>query len=236
MTPPFNYINYFTEIEERFQKRRGSLLLLSPLDWAMIETWRDAGIPLEAVLRGIDIAFDRYQARSKRSGLRRVNGLAWCAQAVLESAEELREAAIGVQAASAQSESGFDPARVIAHLQNCARALNRSLLAAAQCAEIAAFLQLEMEHLTAPHATQDFEELERTLVVLEGRLFAALESAAPLDKLVAIKAQAARELSPYRSRMKPDQLRQVEAQFVHKKLLEDAAIPRLSLFYIRDDQ
>jgi hypothetical protein len=36
-----NYFNYFTEIEEHFQRRRGSLLLLSTIDWALIETWRE---------------------------------------------------------------------------------------------------------------------------------------------------------------------------------------------------
>ncbi len=235
MTAPFNYFNYFTEIEERFQKRRGSLLLLSPLDWSMIELWRDAGIPLEAVLRGIDNAFDRYGERSKRANLRRVNGLAWCAQAVLEAAEELREAAIGAQAASRTVEGGFERERVITHLGDVARALQASSLATMQCAEIAAFLEHEIEKLNAPDATPDFEELERTLVVLEARLFAALESSAPLDKLVASKEQAARELAPYKNRMKTEQLRQVEAQFVHKKLLEEAGIPRLSLFYIRND-
>ena len=90
-----NYFNYFTEIEERFQQRRGSLLLLSTLDWALIETWREAGIPLEAALRGIDAAFDKYEARQKKGRMRKVNGLAWCAQAVMEAAEELKEAAAG---------------------------------------------------------------------------------------------------------------------------------------------
>src|SRR6202041_3947903 len=92
-----NYFNYFTEIEERFQKRRGSLLLLSTLDWALIETWREAGIPLEAVLRGLDAAFDKYDAKSLRSPrkVRRVNGLAWCAQSVMEAVEQAMEASIG---------------------------------------------------------------------------------------------------------------------------------------------
>src|ERR1700741_2109433 len=83
-----NYFNYFTEIEEHFQRRRGSLLLLSTLDWALIETWRAAGIPLEAALRGIDEAFDKYEARQHKGRQRRVNGLAWCAQAVMEAAEQ----------------------------------------------------------------------------------------------------------------------------------------------------
>ena len=61
-----NYFNYFTEIEERFLQRRGGGLLLSTLDWALIETWKDAGIPLEAVLRGIDEAFDSYERRPRR--------------------------------------------------------------------------------------------------------------------------------------------------------------------------
>lgn len=235
MTAPFNYFNYFTEIEERFQKRRGSLLLLSTLDWALIEMWREAGIPLNAVLRGIDAAFDRYEARQKRAPMRRVNGLAWCAQAVLEAAEELREAAIGTQPMGEKSEPGLDSGRVIAHLEECARMLGKSSVAQSQCAEVAAFLQLEIEKLKSSGSTVDFEALERALVVLEGRLFAALESSASLERLVAIKNQAAQELAPYKSRMKPEQLRQIETQFLHKKLLEEANLPRLSLFYIRND-
>src|ERR1035437_8510000 len=90
-----NYFNYFTEIEERFQQRRGAILLLSTLDWALIETWREAGIPLDAALRGIDAAFDKYEARQKRGRMRRINGLAWCAQAVMEAAVELNEASAG---------------------------------------------------------------------------------------------------------------------------------------------
>src|ERR1700731_644661 len=88
-----NYFNYFTEIEEHFQRRRGGILLLSTLDWALIETWKDAGIPLEAALRGIDAAFDRYEQRPSKS--RKVNSLAYCAQEVLAAAEEMKEAAVG---------------------------------------------------------------------------------------------------------------------------------------------
>ena len=82
-----NYFNYFTEIEERFQQRRGTLLMLSTLDWALIETWREAGLPIEAVLRGIDSAFDKYDAKAMRGKgrVRKVNGLGWCAQSVMEA-------------------------------------------------------------------------------------------------------------------------------------------------------
>jgi len=84
-----NYFNYFTEIEEHFHRRRGSTLLLSTLDWALIETWKDAGLPLEAVLRGIDATFDRYENRP--SGSRKINSLAYCAQEVLAAAEEMKQ-------------------------------------------------------------------------------------------------------------------------------------------------
>jgi hypothetical protein len=239
-----NYFNYFTEIEERFQQRRGSLLLLSTLDWALIETWRDAGIPLEAALRGIDAAFDKYEARQKRGRMRRVNGLAWCAQAVMEAAEELREAAAGTAAPASDSgrESGFERERVAAHLETAAAALDEAAVAPDACRATAARLrELATEARTATAesavagdgaAANDLEALERTLTVLEEKLFAALTAAAPESLLVGLKEHAARELAPYRSRMQAVQLRQVERQFTQKQLLAHYGLPRLSLFYM----
>src|ERR1039457_3123411 len=129
-TRVLNYFNYFTEIEERFQQRRGSLLLLSTLDWALIETWRDAGIPLEAALRVIDAAFDKYETRQKRGRMRRINGLAWCAQAVMDAAVELKEASAGTAAGTnTPSESGFEHERIAAHLESAAAALDTAAVA-----------------------------------------------------------------------------------------------------------
>jgi len=232
-----NYFNYFTEIEERFQQRRGALLLLSTLDWALIETWRDAGIPLDAALRGIDAAFDKYEARQKRGHMRRVNGLAWCAQAVMEAAEELREAATGTApAAREERDSGFEHERVAAHLETAADALASSTIAPQACTATAARLRELAAGVRASteknESAQDLEALERTLTVLEEKLFAALTAAAPEELLVGLKVHAARELAPYRSRMGVVQLRQVEHQFVTKQLLVHYGLPRLSLFYM----
>ena len=48
-----NYFNYFTEIEEHFQRARGTgLFLLSPLDWALLEGWKNAGVPLGSGSQG----------------------------------------------------------------------------------------------------------------------------------------------------------------------------------------
>lgn len=230
-----NYFNYFTEIEDRFQQRRGALLLLSTLDWALIETWRDAGIPLEAVLRGIDAAFDKYEARQKRARMRRINGLAWCAQAVMVAAEEMREAAAGTAPATTATarESGFEQERVAAHLEAAAVALDAATVASEACAATAARLrELGTSYGSESDSTPDLEALERTLTVLEEKLFAALTAAAPEELLVGLKEHAARELAPYRSRMGAVQLRQVERQFVQKQLLVHYNLPRLSLFYM----
>ena len=231
-----NYFNYFTEIEERFQQRRGMILLLSTLDWALIEMWREAGIPLEAVLRGIDAAFDKYEARQKRARMQRVNGLAWCAQAVMQAAVEMNEAATGSAVATATAEeSGFEHERVATHLTTAAEALDRAMVADEACRATATRLRelaAEVRGGGEESARVNLEGLERSLTVLEERLYAALRAAAPEALLVGLKEHAALELAPYRSRMGAVQLRQVEQQFERKQLLVHYNLPRLSLFYM----
>ena len=242
-----NYFNYFTEIEERFQQRRGSLLMLSTLDWVLIETWQQAGIPLEAVLRGIDSAFDKHDAQKLRAGARRqrsVNGLAWCAQAVLETTEQTMEASIGMNSgtvADEPRESGFEAARIARYLTSNAAALLRAaanLPPAARTAAVETADRLtELASHLAPSSnleprTLNLEDTDRTLTVLEEKLFAALLTATPEDQLIALRAQADRELAPYRGKMKAIQIKQVQQQFLQKRLLEAHALPRLSLFYM----
>jgi hypothetical protein len=233
-----NYFNYFTEIEQHFQRRRGSILLLSTLDWALIETWREAGIPLEAVLRGIDDAFDKYDARKSRARMRQVNGLAWCSQAVMEAVEAMKEASIGAQvegAASAQNAApavarGFEPERVAAHLNECAAKLERAKVKG--IAEDAVVKTAARLHELAQTQPQNLEELELNLTVMEEKLFATLTATASETDLLVLREESARELAPYRSRMKTEQIRQVEQQFLRKRLLEKYDLPRLSLFYM----
>lgn len=232
-----NYFNYFTEIEERFQQRRGSLLLLSTLDWALIETWREAGIPLEAVLRGIDAAFDRYDERRGRGHMRRVNGLAWCAQAVMTAAEEMREAMVGAAKPKTDAASaGMEQERVAAHLSEAAgklRAATLDGLAARTATEIADRLSTLANE--AQGQPPNLEELERTLTALEDKLMNALIATATERELTALREQSERELAPYRRRMQALQIRQIEQQLLYKRLLELHSLPRLSLFYMRQD-
>ncbi len=229
-----NYFEYFSEIEERFTVRRGSLLLLSTLDWALIETWREAEIPLAAVLRGIDIAFDKYDARKTRAKgrLTKVNGLAWCAQAVMEAAVEMADASIGGRPAEAkpERETGFEIERVAGYLE-----ANAGLLGRAGAEEILRTTATRLRELAGEvraGAHPALDELDRTLTVLEERLQASLLAGIPETELLAVREAAERELAPYRGKMGAVQRRQVRDQFVHKRLFEARRLPRLSLFYM----
>ena len=230
-----NYFNYFTEIEERFQQRRGSILLLSTLDWALIDTWRDAGIPLEAVLRGIDAAFDRYDARKAKTHVRRINGLAWCAQEVMTAAEAMRDASVGAAQPGA-SGTGLEQKRIAAHLEEAGAKLRAAQLTgvAAQTAHALAERLQELALGVRAQAPNP-EELERTLTVLEEKLLHSVVAASSEEELAALREQSAREIAPYRRRMQALQIRQIEQQFLHKRLLEKHGLPRLSLFYMRQD-
>lgn len=251
-----NYFEYFSEIEERFVARRGSVLLISTLDWALIETWREAGVPLAAVLRGIDAAFDKYEARRIRTKgrLAKVNGLAWCAQAVMEAAAELAEASVGAHIGQGEAnsaspgaqhrpeqqaggrETGFEALRVSRFLDGNARALE-----AAGATEAGARLEIltetagrlrELAAAMRESATMPLDELDRRLTVMEERLLAALIAGVPEPELLALREEADRQLAPLRSRMGAVQGRQVREQFVHKRLFEAYGLPRLSLFYM----
>jgi hypothetical protein len=232
-----NYFNYFTEIEERFQQRRGSLLMLSTLDWALIETWREAGIPLEAVLRGIDNAFDKHDAKSLRSPrkVRRVNGLAWCAQSVMEAVEQAMEASIGAGPAVGKDsgESGFETERVAQFMEQNAGIIEAARLdSPADAVAVEIVTRLRALSIGMRSQTLSLEELDRTLTVLEEKVVAVLITSAPEDELVSLREQAARELAPYRGKMQAVQIKQVQQQFLQKKLLEARKLPRLSLFYM----
>ncbi|HZR27183.1 MAG TPA: hypothetical protein VFA71_00270 [Terriglobales bacterium] len=235
-----NYFNYFTEIEEHFQRRRGSILLLSTLDWALIETWKEAGVPLEAVLRGIDEAFDRYDKRPTKT--RKVNSLAYCAQAVLSNAEEMKEAAVGASPAAKKQDDKFTPAEIAEFLNRNAGILRERVSCLPPLAQPAAIEAVgSLEELVAAlknrdvattHPSLRLEELEQRLTVLEEKIFAALTAAQSEQDLLKVRMEVDREMAPYRGKMSASQMDQLRKQYIHKRLLERYDLPRLSLFYM----
>ena len=235
----WNYFNYFTEIEEYFWKRRGAHLLVSPLDWAIMETWQKAGVPLEAVLKGIDAAFESYQ-RSRRGAGKALKSLAYCTDAVLEAAEEQLEAAAGSapKHGSAATKEPFSRDELREYFRkNANQIVNAAETIAAKPSELAArlheiaqSLQATMTLLDAQGAL-DLEDLERRLTVLDEKLQAVLMSHAKEETMLKIRREMDGQLAAYRRKMKAEQIALVEKQYLQKRLLEEFALPRLSLYY-----
>jgi hypothetical protein len=226
-----NYFNYFTEIEEHFCRRRGTLLTLSTLDWALMDMWKEAGIPLEAVVRGIDVTFDKWDRRPRKT--RKVNGLTFCAQEVLGAAEEMKDASVGA-APKEPRDSGLEQSDVAAYLKRNADVLERTELpgpAQVVAREAVALLRTLSDSL-AQSTAAPMEDLERRLTVSEEKLFAALLAATPDEAIYQVRSDADRDLAPYRRKMSAPQIEQLQRQYIHKRLLEQYRVPRLSLFYM----
>ena len=213
-----NYFNYFTEIEDHFQRARGtSLFLLSPLDWALIESWNESGIPLEAVLRGIDAAFEKWRGRKVKTQM--VNSLAFCAQAVLTEAQ--------IMAGLIQPKKESAPPFPLEDM----REYLASNAAAVPYPEIAASLRRLAEEAETHY--QDLEGLEQRLTVLEEKMMALARANLTEDQMLEARQELDRQLRPYRGKMTADQISMLEKQYLERNLLDKSRLPRLSLFYMR---
>jgi hypothetical protein len=218
-----NYFNYFTEVEDHFRVARGTgLFLMSTLDWALVETWKNAGIPLEAVLRGIDVAFEKWRAKRVRTQL--VNSVAFCAQAIAQEAQQ-------VAGGPAPARSSGDAPPFSLDEVNRYLLKNAADLRAAHLEDLAA--RLEALAAEAGKHYQDLEGLEQTLTALEDKLIATLRAAQSDDDMIAARRELDLQLRPYRGKMTADQLSMLEKQYLDRRLLEQRNLPRLSLFYLR---
>jgi hypothetical protein len=231
VSTPYNYFNYFTEIEEYFWQKRGAALIRPPLEWELIETWQHQGIPLEAVRKGIDRAFESYTRSRRRTPLK---SLLYCNDAVLEAAEEMREAAAG--RIREPTPSAFAEEEIAGYLRGNAILLRRAsdrvgeLHLAQTFRELAAAVDSLASHLSS--LASGLEELERHLTVFEEKLLAAIQQASATEELIELRREVDRGLAPYRHKMRAEQLVLLEKQFQQKKLFERYGVPRLSLFYL----
>ena len=229
-----NYFNYFTEIEEYFWKKRGKALLISTLDWALIDSWKEAQIPLEAVLQGIDRAFEKHESR--RNKARKVNSLAYCHQEIVTAAEQKQRSAphYGLEGEPfPREELATFLDRNAASLENASRRFDGQgrLESAATFRALAASLA-ELAGAARSDAPMNLEETERRLTVLEEKMFSILLQTAEEDALVAIRSEMDRELIPVRRKLGAEKIAIIQKQFLQRKLLEAAGLPRLSLFYL----
>jgi hypothetical protein len=238
----FNYFNYFTEIEEYFWQKRGAHLLVSPLDWAIVETWQKAGIPLPAVLRGIDRAFENFARSRRAAGGRQLKTLAYCVDAVLDAAEESKETAAGAGPSAARKQDAAESfsrevlrsffSRNVERISNAASVLRATQPELTKRLEESRLRLDEMLPVIDTPGVLDLEDLERRLTVLEEKLTAALTANAPEEFMIEIRREMDHQLAPYRRRMSSAQLSQLERQYMQKRLWERYNLPRLSLFYL----
>ncbi|HEU4872537.1 MAG TPA: hypothetical protein VFT44_05500 [Pyrinomonadaceae bacterium] len=235
-----NYFNYFTEIEDAFVRRRGKHLFLSPMDWALMETWKQQGIPLHIVLRGVEKSFDSYEARPRK---RTVKTLLYCQEEVEAQYEEWVEARVGSASASDNNEADSDKTpfsfeAISEHLQrnrNSLAALARSRNKEDDLSEAltrAAALLVDIESDFTSSATLDTRKLEDSLTGLERMLNDAMLAVIDKDKLDELNKEVKDKLKPYRAQMEAAAYKQTFDNLLLKRLREQFAVPRLSLFYV----
>jgi len=234
----WNYFNYFTEIEEYFWKKRGSHLLVSPLDWAIMETWQKAGVSLDAVFKGIDSAFESY-GRSRRGAGKPLKSLAYCTEAVLEAAEQAQETSAGkATTAGKHTAEPFAREHLRNHFAHNVAMIRTAISASAANPAMIPLLEDSVRGLETcvalldSPAALDLEDLERRLTLLDDRIHAGLLLHSGDDQLLRIRREMDSALSVYRRKMKAEQLALVEKQYLQKRLLDEFRLPRLSLFYL----
>jgi hypothetical protein len=246
-----NYFNYFTEIEDVFIRRRGKHLLLSPMDWALIESWKEMGVPLYVALRGIERAFDSHETRPRR---RSVKTLFYCQEEVEAQFAEWQDSQLGagpVSAAGERREESEDLLDQDAHLPFPRATIREHLTRAREMlvrlhdherratqngmgdtlARVIARLQ-DLEKDFARAARPDAEKLEESLNSLEKMLDESLRASVTVDELKTAHAAAEAQLQPYRARMEKATYEQTLENLLLKRLREQHGVPRLSLFYL----
>ena len=222
-----NYYNYFTEIEETFVRRRGKHLLLSPIDWAMIEGWQDRGIPLHIVIRAIENVFDGYD---KNPGPRSIKGLLYCREEV--EAQFLEWTAMQAGQTKAGSNDGsveFSPERIVEHIDSVIEQLGRSQnpdLSEDIERSIARLKQLAIDY------SNDLETADRSLSDVENLLETSLLTKIDPARLKAVEKDVTLQLKPYKSQMDAEAYKQTSRVMMLKRLRDEEGIPRLSLFYL----
>jgi hypothetical protein len=241
-----NYFNYFTEIEDAFVRRRGKHLFLSPMDWALMETWKEREIPLHLVLRGVERSFDRHESKPRK---RSVKSLLYCQEEVEAQYAEWLEASVGANPpsistngndSSDNSKTPFSSIAVVEHLQRSRELLAhladaRAKLTADELAEAlsrASLLLEAIENDFVSGATVDTRKVEDSLTGLERMLNQSLLTSIPTSELEAVRKELVAQFKPYKNQMEPDVYNQTLENMLLKRFREQLGIPRLSLFYL----
>lgn len=226
-----NYFNYFTEIEETFVRRRGKHLLLSPLDWALIEDWQERGMPLHVVIRGIESVFDVFDKQPP--GTRTIKSLFYCREEIEAQHKEWLAAQVGgssngTDSGDADESSAFSPDAIAAHLTSVGEGLKKARSRSTGDLETALERVLaRLDELTIN--AEGTEKLEGSLENLDAVIDDALRKSADAEIL---KKEVGAQLATYRSQMDKESYKRTFDLMLIKRLREASGIPRLSLFFL----
>lgn len=224
-----NYYNYFTEIEETFARRRGRSLLLSPLDWTLMESWQERGVPLHLVLRSVEKVFDNADKQPNRK--RTIKSLAYCKEEVEAQYAEWLEAQVGKSDESETETAASDEFAADEIVLHLAEGRRRLIEIAAEISDsgLREACLRGAARLEELDAAEGAERIEQSLEQIESMLDAALLES---DQAAELRAETEKSLADYRSTMDPDAYQNTLRLMLLKKLRERAGVPRLSLFYL----
>jgi len=233
-----NYFNYFTEIEDAFVRRRGKHLFLSPMDWALMEMWKQQGIPLHIVLRAVEKSFDSYEAKPRK---RTVKTLLYCQEEVEAQFAEWVESHVGsaVEVENSETdETKFSFAAITEHLDRSRKTLSELAKSRTQEDDLsealtrAIALLVDIEKDFASSTMLDTRKLEDSLTGLERMLNDSMFSVVSSTALEELKNGIKEQLKPYRSQMEAAVYKQTFENLLLERLRKQFGMPRLSLFYV----
>lgn len=234
-----NYFNYFSEIEETFIRRRGRNLLLSPLDWALIESWQEREVPLHIVVRGIENVFDAHDKKPQNS--RPVKNLFYCKDEIesqyanwldMQSGKSRVPSSEFQVPSSENNESGlFSDETIAAHLNKLTLELNAAKKTAD--GQLNKVLEKVLRHISEfQKSSMNAEKLEGELENLDQRLDKFLLKFTDAETLEKLKTETVEQVTNYKNQMEADVYQRTFDLMLLKRLRERHKIPYLSLFYL----
>jgi hypothetical protein len=235
-----NYYSYFTEIEDTFRRRRGKHLLVSSIDWDLIESWKDRGIPLHVALRAIEHAFDSHDAKKQK---RTVKTLLYCVEEVEAQYAEWLESRVGSHEANEteteNDKTPFPRTAVLQHLDRALQELSQLAterkpkeddLAEVLERELSLLSEIRNDYESASHP--DSRKLEESLTGIERPLDSAMLGAIGENELTSMRTEIEEQLKPYKRHMDKDAFAQTRDNLLRKRIREHFGVPRLSLFFL----
>lgn len=219
-------------------RRRGRNLLLSPVDWALMESWEKRGVPLRIILTTIDEVFDKAGTDPDKAAS--IRSLSYCRDAVEARYRSWREGRVGAESTKAgagtaaneppEAPGGGDVSlREGGHIEAAIRRLESLSPSLAGAAADAASRAVGILNESVEAGDSSAEEvLDRIDGLIDDDLFNAVDPGT-LDGAL---AQAGQEAGGKPAAMDENEYRRAVELLFRKKLRDESGIPRLSLFHL----